>query len=396
MIRSLLDTDFYKITMAQAVWHQWPDTHVRYRFRNRTADVDLRPYRDEIDREIHALGDLRLTEDEHAYLRAVPFLQRSFVDGLRRLRLDPSQVKVGEHDGRLDISIEGDWYETIWLEVPILAIVNEVFGRRQPADPNSGIKRLQAKIDFLVDRCQTSAPDACDLRIMEFGTRRRYSRAWQEMVVAELARQVPRHIQGTSNVDLARRLGLRPQGTMAHEWLQAHQALVPLPHFQREALDRWLREFRGSLGIALSDVVGFDAFLRDFDILLARSFQGARHDSGDPFAWGEKLIAHYRSLGIDPRTKIAVFSDGLDFPKCFALWERFREEIQIVFGVGTHLTNDVGIRPLQTVIKLVEVNGFPVAKLSDSPGKGMCEVPEFEAFLRRWFAAPTTALETAS
>lgn len=392
ILRSLLDTDFYKITMAQAVRHQWPDTRVRYRFRNRTADVDLRPFAREIQSEVEALADLRLSDEEHAFLAGIPFLSPAFVDGLRRLRLDPSLVRVGEEDGRLDIQIEGDWYDTIWFEVPLLAIVNEVYGHHQNASLGTGRERLAAKIASLRDRCANDDPNVCDFRIMEFGTRRRFSREWQEYVVMELAREVPNHLQGTSNVDLARRHGLRPQGTMAHEWLQAHQALAPLPTFQRAALDRWLQEFRGSLGIALSDVVGFDAFLRDLDLLLARSFEGARHDSGDPFAWGEKLIAHYESLGIDPHTKTAVFSDGLDLEKCYALWSQFSRRLKLVFGIGTNLTNDVGIRPLQTVIKLVEVNGFPVAKLSDSRGKGMCEVPEFEAFLRKWF--PTGTADT--
>jgi nicotinate phosphoribosyltransferase len=406
IIRSLLDTDFYKITMAQAVRHRWPGTWVRYRFRNRTKGVDLLPYRDEIAAEIAALGDVRLSAEEHAYLREIPFLDRAFVDDLCELRLDPRQVTVGERDGDLDISIEGDWFDTIWFEVPILAIVNEVYARAQTPQEDADVElkealaektelrtgwaRLYAKIDSLKEWCPTEDSDvvagtSCDFRIMEFGTRRRYSRAWQETVVRELAHHVPGHLQGTSNVDLARRYGLRAQGTMAHEWLQAHQALTALPEFQRAALDGWLQEFRGSLGIALSDVVGFDAFLRDFDFLLAKSFDGARHDSGDPFEWGDKLVAHYRSLGLEPREKVAVFSDGLDLPKCYALWQHFRRDVKLVFGIGTNLTNDVGIRPLQTVIKLVEANGFPVAKLSDSPGKGMCEMPEFEAFLRRWF-----------
>ncbi|MGV3614494.1 MAG: nicotinate phosphoribosyltransferase [Fimbriimonas sp.] len=397
IIRSLLDTDFYKITMAQAVRHRWPRTRVRYRFRNRTSGVNLLPFRSKIEAEIAALGDLRLTEEEHAYLRAIPFLDQGFVDGLRRLRLDPERVHIGERNGDLDIGIEGDWYETIWFEVPVLAIVNEVYARHQSVDPAIGPERLRQKVEALRERCAHASPEACELRIMEFGTRRRFSRDWQETVVAEFAERVPDNLQGTSNVDLARRYGIRPQGTMAHEWLQAHQALAPLPDFQRAALDGWLQEFRGSLGIALSDVVGFDAFLRDFDLLLARAFEGARHDSGDPFVWAEKLLAHYRALGLDPRTKTAVFSDGLDLEKCFALWDRFGRDLRLVFGIGTNLTNDVGIRPLQTVIKLVEVDGFPVAKLSDSPGKGMCEVPEFETFLRRWILsegpAPLRATE---
>jgi nicotinate phosphoribosyltransferase len=415
IIQSLLDTDFYKVTMAQAVKHTWPDTWVKYRFKNRSKDIDLLPYRDQIQAEVATLGELKLSGEEYEFLRQFPFLKRAFVDGLRTLRLDPNHVVFSERDGQLDITVEGNWYDTIWFEVPLLAIVNEVYFSSRPGSDVQGVPAFQhaplqdlfqdkssmrfgwARLYEKIDRLITSNPggdpdvgcgESCEFRIMEFGTRRRYSREWQESVVSELVQHVPQYVQGTSNVDLARRLGIKPQGTMAHEWLQAHQALSPLHEFQRHALNNWLQEFRGYLGIALSDVVGFEQFLLDFDLLLARSFDGARHDSGNPFWWGERLVAHYRELGIDPRSKMAVFSDGLDLDLCFRLWERFRREIKTVFGVGTNLTNDVGHKPLQLVMKLVEVNRFPVAKISDSRGKGMCEVPEFEEFLRVLFRMP--------
>lgn len=387
IIRSLLDTDFYKITMAQAVKHQWSDTWVRYRFKNRSVGDDLLPQISEVREEIDALGDLALTGEEYEYLRSIPFLKRSFVDGLRSFRLDPRLVEVREHEGALRITVEGNWYDAIWFEVPILAIVSEVRSRRQEDHRAEGRRRLEEKIASLheFEATRQCASEDCEFRFLEFGTRRRYSQAWQEEVVETLAKEVPQFLQGTSNVDLARRYGIRPQGTMAHEWLQAHQALAPLHEFQRHALNNWLKEFRGSLGIALSDVVGMDQFLRDFDSLLAKGFDGVRQDSGDPFLWAEKLIDQYRLLSIDSRDKVAVFSDGLTFPLCFELWRRFRPEIKTVFGIGTNLTHDVGLEHPNIVLKLVEVNHFPVVKISDSPGKEMGESETYGRFLRELF-----------
>ncbi len=182
--------------------------------------------------------------------------------------------------------------------------------------------------------------------------------------------------------------GLRPFGTMAHEFLQACQALVALPDFQKFAFDTWMQEYRGDLGIALSDVVGMEAFLRDFDKLFCKAYDGARHDSGDPVEWGEKLIAHYRKMGIDPAAKAAVFSDSLDIPKAIQLARHFDGRIRTSFGIGTNLTNDLGFEPLSIVIKMTECSGRPVAKLSDSPGKTMCRDDAYLDYLRRVFQTP--------
>jgi nicotinate phosphoribosyltransferase len=196
-------------------------------------------------------------------------------------------------------------------------------------------------------------------------------------------------LAGTSNVWLARQLGLRPLGTLAHEYLQAHQALGPrLRDSQVTALEAWAKEYRGDLGIALSDVYGLSAFLRDFDMYFCKLFDGTRHDSGDPFAWGERVLAHYQANRVDPRSKVLVFSDGLDVPKVMQLFEHFHGRCQLAFGVGTNLTNDVGPTPLNIVIKMVRCNGQPVAKLSDSPGKNMCEDEAYIAYLRQVFEIP--------
>ena len=213
--------------------------------------------------------------------------------------------------------------------------------------------------------------------------------AWQREVVGTLAREVPEYFKGTSNVLLARDLNLTPIGTMAHEFLQTYQALgVRLRDFQRAALEAWVQEYRGDLGIALTDVVGMDAFLADFDLYFAKLFDGLRHDSGDPVAWGEKALGHYARLRVDAHTKRLVFSDSLNLPLAFELYRRFADRTQLGFGIGTNLTNDMGGPTLHIVMKLTQCNGQPVAKLSDSPGKVLCDDQTFLAYLKQVFHLP--------
>jgi nicotinate phosphoribosyltransferase len=276
--------------------------------------------------------------------------------------------------------VSGNWFETILFEVPLLAIIGEVYYRHtHPGDTENreeGRRRLREKIDVARQR---AALDGTGLSLIEFGTRRRYSRDWQREVVETLQNGLAEMLVGSSNVRLAMEFGLRPFGTMAHQFLQAFQALAPLHRFQKAALEAWMQEYRGDLGIALSDVVGMDAFLRDFDRLFALAYAGCRHDSGDPIAWGEKLIGHYQDLAIDPASKTAVFSDSLDLPKAFDIAAHFRGRIRTQFGIGTNLTNDLGFRPLNIVIKMTGCDGQPVAKISDSAGK---QVTRNELYLK--------------
>jgi nicotinate phosphoribosyltransferase len=216
-------------------------------------------------------------------------------------------------------------------------------------------------------------------------------------MLATLKAELGPQLAGTSNVWLAKRLGLVPIGSMAHEYLQAFQSLGPrLRDSQTAALEAWAREYRGDLGIALSDVYGLDAFLRDFDMYFCKLFDGARHDSGDPFTWGDRVLAHYEKNRVDPRTKTLVFSDSLDIPRVMELYRHFAGRCALSFGVGTNLTNDVGPSPLNIVIKMTRCNGQPVAKLSDSPGKAMgFEDPDYVAYLRKVFDLPQNAGSTA-
>jgi nicotinate phosphoribosyltransferase len=388
IIRSLLDTDLYKFTMMQVVLHHFPGAQVEYRFRCRNPGVDLTPYVEEIRDEIRALCRLRFTPDELTYLRRWRFFKSDYVDLLGLFQLDERFIRVERlenSESEIDISIKGPWLHTILFEVPVLAIVSEVFFRnRNPAmDFAEGRSRLAAKIERI-----NAVPDPA-FRIADYGTRRRFSRAWQDEVMRKLKEGIGQKFVGTSNVLFAMQHGLTPLGTMAHEYLQACQAVGPrLRDSQVFAFNTWAREYRGDLGIALSDVCGMDAFLRDFDLFFCKLFDGVRHDSGDPFEWGEKLIAHYQKMRIDPPSKTMVFSDSLNVPLAIRLFERFRGRMQTAFGIGTNLTNDVGVEPLQIVIKMTRCNGQPVAKISDEPSKAMDYDPSYVAYLREVFQVP--------
>ncbi|MBM3361608.1 MAG: nicotinate phosphoribosyltransferase [Betaproteobacteria bacterium] len=391
IINSLLDTDLYKFTMMQAVLHQFPGAQVEYRFKCRNAGAPgvepLAPYVDQIREEIRGLCSLKFSEAELSYLRAMRFIKSDFVDFLGLFGLNEKYIQVRPlADGQIDITICGPWLHTILFEIPVLAIVNEVYFRNTCPAPDlpAGRQRLERKI------AQLQEPGLHALRIADYGTRRRFSRAWHEEVLRTLASRLSAGPQGqfagTSNVLFAMQLGLTPLGTMAHEYLQACQALGPrLRDSQVFAFESWAREYRGDLGIALSDVYGMDAFLRDFDMYFCKLFDGARHDSGDPFSWGERLLEHYRDNRVDPRTKTLIFSDALTVPRTIELYRRFSGRCQLAFGIGTNLTNDVGYEPLQIVIKMVRCNGQPVAKLSDSPAKNMCEDEKYMAYLRQVF-----------
>lgn len=391
IIKSLLDTDLYKFTMLQVVLHKFPQTHSVYAFRCRNLEDTAYPLStllDEVNSELDALCELRFTADELQYLRGLRFIKSDFVDYLELFQLKRRFIKATlDAEGRLDIRIEGPMIQAMMFEIFVLAIVNELYFSHpdQQSAWQVGEQRLNDKITLLQDyRRQMAAYDVPFL-VSDFGTRRRYSVAWQEQVIERLM-AVPEIFRGTSNVYFAKQFGITPIGTMAHEFLQAFQALdVRLRNFQKAALEAWVQEYRGDLGIALTDVVGMDAFLRDFDLYFAKLFDGLRHDSGDPYEWGEKAYAHYQQLKINPKTKMLNFSDGLTLQKAWALYLHFNDRFQLGFGIGTHLTNDMGQTPLNIVLKLVECNGQSVAKISDSPGKTMTDNDTFLAYLRQVF-----------
>lgn len=390
IIESLLDTDLYKFTMMQAVLHQFPAARVEYRYKCRNPGVNLAPYVQEIREEIHHLCSLRFTEEELAYLSRLRFIKSDFVDFLGLFHLNEKYIKVEPlPNGEISIEIHGPWLHTIPFEIPVLAIVNEVYFRETCPRPDydEGQRRLEEKVALLGGDVFNNC------KIADYGTRRRFSRNWQAHVLEYLRGHLTGkgcgHFVGTSNVYYAYTLGMTPLGTMAHEFLQACQSLGPrLRDSQIFGFESWAREYRGDLGIALSDVYGVKAFLRDFDLYFCKLFDGARHDSGDPFEWGELLLRHYKTHRVDPRTKTLIFSDGLNIPRVVELYQRFNGRCGLSFGVGTNLMNDLGYEPLQIVLKMVRCNGQPVAKVSDTPNKGMCDDEAYLAYLRQVFDIP--------
>lgn len=392
IIHSLLDNDLYKFTMLQAMLHQFPQTHGVYRFRCRNNDETAYPLADlksDLENQLDALCELRFRQDELDYLRGLRFIKSDFVDYLELFALKRRFIHVDTDDNLLNITIQGPMIQAMFFEIFVLCLVSELYYARlsTPDVLATGQQRLDDKISYLQNLAATdTASTEPPFIVADFGTRRRFSRDWQTHVVQSLHRACPQIVRGTSNVHLAKTLGMTPIGTMAHEFMQAFQALdVRLRDSQKAALEAWVREYRGDLGIALTDVVGMDAFLRDFDLYFAKLFDGLRHDSGDPYVWGEKAIAHYQALKIDPKTKILTFSDGLNLPKAWALHCHFKARIKTSFGIGTDLTNDMGLGKLNIVLKLVECNGQPVAKISDSPGKTMINNNTYLNYLKQVF-----------
>ena len=389
IVQNLLDTDLYKLTMMQAVLHNYPNAEVEWEFRCRNSE-DLTPYLAEIRYQFERLSELSLTVDQLAFLERIPFIKPDFIRFLSLFRFNLRYVHTSIEDGQLSIRLRGPWLHVILFEVPLLAIISEVRNRYRYREVvlEQAAERLYEKIDWL--RSEASDDELAGFQLADFGTRRRFSYRTQEEVVHILKRDFPGRFVGTSNVHLAREYDLKPIGTMAHEWLMAHQQLGPrLVDSQQAALDCWVREYRGQLGIALTDCITMDAFLDDFDLYFAKLFDGLRHDSGDPLAWAEKAITHYRRLGIDPLSKTLVFSDGLDMPKALQLFRALRGKINVSFGIGTNLTCDIqGVEPMNIVLKMTACNGHPVAKISDAPGKTQCRDENFVAYLRHVFNVP--------
>ncbi|MHA0900725.1 nicotinate phosphoribosyltransferase [Enterobacter ludwigii] len=387
VLHTLLDTDAYKLHMQQAVFHHYYDVHVAAEFRCRGDDL-LGIYADSIREQVDAMQHLTLQDDEYQWLSGLPFFKADYLNWLRDFRYKPEQVTVVNDNGKLNIRLEGPWREVIMWEVPLLAVISELAHRYR--SPETGVEQAVASLENKLAAFSTlnEGLDMSRFRLMDFGTRRRFSREVQQAIVKRL-QQEPWFV-GTSNYDLARRLDLTPMGTQAHEWFQAHQQISPdLANSQRAALAAWLEEYPNQLGIALTDCITMDAFLRDFGPEFAERYQGLRHDSGDPVEWGEKAIAHYEKLGIDPMSKVLVFSDNLDLAKAVDLYRHFTSRINLSFGIGTRLTCDIPqVKPLNIVIKLVECNGKPVAKLSDSPGKTICHDKAFVRALRKAFDLP--------
>lgn len=384
LIKSLLDTDLYKLTMMQCALHQFPTVDVEYTFRDRNnRKYSYGEYR-YICEEIRNFCNLQFTKSELEYLSSVRFFKKDFIEFLRLYKpnIDHTEViiGVGVH-GNLEIKVRGPWFLTIPFEVPILAIVSSTISNEVEV----------SDLDIWKNKNKTVTKfQKNGIYLSEFGTRRRSTLEFQEGMICDLATVNPEHFLGTSNMYIARKHNLRPIGTMAHEFLMIGQGLddVPLVKFQQRMLQAWADEYRGDLGIALTDTIGIDAFLRDFDLYLAKLYDGLRHDSGDPYLWTDKVLDHYKKLGVDARTKSLIFSDSLTIDKAVAINQYVGKRAKVSFGIGTNLSNRRVFENRSVpniVMKLTKVNGKPVAKISDSPGKEMCEDEDFVNYLKKVF-----------
>ena len=382
IVVSLLDTDLYKFNMDQVIFHKHTDLCGQYFFKCRNKDVVFTEEMvAEINEQIDHLCTLRFTKEELDYLRSIRFIKNDYVEFLRLWYPIRDYVTVSRtDDGELSIVVDGPLFSAMQFEIYLLEIVNEVYFRMQydyETLRKSAEERLDAKIKALNDGTFT-------FRFAEFGCRRRLSREWEDVVVRRFAQETNSMV-GTSNVYLAMKYHLTPIGTYAHEYVQMFQGIdsIPLAYTNHYAMRDWYDEYQGDNGTALTDTITTDLFLLDFNRSMVNNYTGVRHDSGDPYAWGEKIIRHYESYGVDPRTKLLLFSDSLDFDRAQALYDHFKDRTKVSFGIGTFCSNDTCEKALNIIIKLQYVNGRPVAKLSDNPEKSMCRDMAYLDYLKR-------------
>ena len=390
IINSLLETDLYKFSMGQAIYHQYPDYKTTWSFKCRNTDVHFTAEMlEEIKEQIRAYCDLRFTEEELEYLDKIEWFKGSYIDFLRlwRPRYEDFEITADAECG-LAIETKGTWLNTSMYEIPTLAIVNEVYFN-MAYDYNELIKSFKERLDEKYENLRNGKWHAGVFS--EFGLRRRLSAEAQELAVQKFSGlnsdlKSSSTFIGTSNVYLAKKFGVKPVGTMAHEWImcvgQGNHKHNPA-YSNWYALEAWVKEYGVLNGTALTDAITTDCFLRDFQLTYATLFSGVRQDSGDPIEWGEKMIAHYEKLGLDPKSKTLLFSDSLNFEVADKIFRHFRGRAKVAFGIGTYLSNDTDVPPLNIVMKTTACNGQDVAKISDSEGKGMCKNPDYVDYLKR-------------
>lgn len=394
IITSLLDTDFYKFTMGQVILHQYPSFQVTWTFKCRNVGVYFTDeMMEEIKEQLKHYCTLSFKNEELQFLRKIDFLKGNYIDFLSVYHPRFDHFYIGrDEDGSLSIEAKGPWFLTTYYEIPVLSIVNEVYFRMTYTGDvyNELLIEQQRRFDEKLRGVEEGKYHLATFS--EFGTRRRFSFDSHCVLVEKLAKAQKEGklgdstFIGTSNVLLAKNNGVKAIGTMAHEFImaagQGQHELNPA-YSNKFALKSWVEEYGTKNGIYLTDTIGTDNCLLDFNDHYSTVFSGVRHDSGSPILWGEKMLKHYEKHKIDPRTKTFLFSDGLDFKKATELYEIFKDKAQVAFGIGTNITNDTGVSALNIVMKLTSVNGQPVAKCSDEPSKTMCKDEEYVNFLMR-------------
>lgn len=396
VIQSLLDTDYYTFTMMQAVLHQHLNVDVEYQFIVRSQE-NLGHLIPEIRAELEKLASLRMRDDELRFLfsKRREYLTADFEQFLGLFRFNLRYILVNEVNGQLNIRVRGPMLHCIMFEQPVLALVSELRNREKYAqvELEDVTRKLYQKFEWLEKN--VSKEELADLRVSDFSTRRRLSFKAQREVVDIMRRDFPGVFVGTSNAHIAYEFDLPLIGTMAHQWLMVHQQLSRLRESQNVALENWVHEYRGRLGIALTDCISTDFFLKDFDLYFAKLYDGLRQDSGNPIVWADKVLARYAQLGIDAMTKELMFSDALNFEKCLPILRHVRGRAKFGFGMGTSLACDVdGVEPLSIVMKLVRVHGEPVVKFSDDPIKNVCEDASFLQYASNVFGVRDTNQQT--
>lgn len=355
--------------MQFGVTKLYPDVMARYKFINRGEHQFPEGFAEELQKEINAMASLALTKEEKDFFTTnCPYLSPAYLDFLQGYRYDPNEVKITQNGADVEVHVEGYWYRTILWEVPILCLISEVFYKLTNAKriTNEEItKRTSDKVDLY---------NRLGVTVAEFGTRRRHSYEVHDVVMKELTNHKGKSFVGTSNVHFAHKYGVKPIGTHAHEWFMFHGARYGFKIANSISLDRWVKVYYGDLGIALTDTYTSDVFFGQFDKKLSKLFDGVRHDSGDPIEFGEKTIAHYEKMGINPLFKTIIFSDGLNSEKVEMITKAFKGRIGLSFGIGTNLTNDTDLKPMNIVMKLTEISSIDikwtgVVKLSDEKNK---------------------------
>ena len=382
IVISLLDTDLYKFNMNQVIFHKHTNLMGQYYFKCRNEGIVFTEEMvSEIRSQVDHLCSLRFKNDELDYLRSIRFIKDDYVEFMRLWHPMRDYVKIKLlPDGELSVIVDGPLFSAMQFEIYLLEIINEVYFRLKydySTLVKSAEEKLDAKIKAMNDGTYT-------FKFAEFGCRRRLSREWEGVVIERLCRET-KNCVGTSNVFYAKKFNVMPIGTYAHEFVQMYQGIpsIPLAFTNHFAMQDWYDEYKGDNGTALSDTITTDLFLLEFDRAMVNNYTGVRHDSGDPYVWGEKIIEHYKKYGVDPKTKTLLFSDSLDFDRAQKLQDYFVEKAKVSFGIGTFCSNDTCEEPLNIVIKLQYVNGNPVAKLSDNPEKAMCRDPEYLEYLKR-------------
>ena len=381
IIVSLLDTDLYKFNMNQVIFHKHTDLNGEYHFKCRNENVVFtQEMLDEINEQIDYLCKLRFSHKELDYLRSIRFIKNDYVEFLRLYHPIRDYVTTYLEGTELHVIVKGPLFSAMQFEIYLLEIINEVYFRFQ----YNYYELLESARERLDQKIKDFNSGKYTFKFAEFGSRRRLSRVWQDELLDKLIKNT-KNMVGTSNVYFAMKYNVTPIGTYAHEYVQMYQGIdkIPLAYTNYYAMKDWYDEYRGDNGTALTDTVTTDLFLRDFNRSMVNNYSGVRHDSGDPFEWGEKMLAHYKKLGIDANNKTLLFSDNLDFERADALYHQFKDKTKVAFGIGTYLSNDTKVEPLNIVMKTTACNGMDVAKISDVKGKEMCKNPDYVKYLQR-------------